>query len=563
MKNFQKLQISIIFTLFLYSFIYAQNSIIDSIALISDYEGHCMVKIDKISQFESARMNMAVFEGAEFKTGPGSYIEITFDDASIVRLSENTTLKLSDLKRKGNEKRTILELAFGKIMAIIDKLKNEDSTFEVHTKMAIAAVKGTELIVTSESDETDELGVFEGEVVYYSKNDKEKAFKKLIKTGKQSRIQKGQNIPEDEFDIRDNLLKHREDMEKIRKEILYIRKLKFEDENKLKEYRLKRKFEKEGEQEIQDKTETKNIKDKNVDDSFGNKFLSSKKLRKTLRKEIINLKRHAARDLKWVSEEMKADLNIGKTMTDVHGNRIRMEEYIFRPQANEIDFLSITFRENRLDYLKTQNFFNAPLPKRINREIFQSDWAFQPKFYKTAEKVTLSNTKDKVTTEVNYKLDPRLDLNAVNDYDAYNFYTDNYLWRLQPVNELIAINGDIKINRELTGNTNNYTMTNRPGFQDPVTVSGPLNPGTDNLAWTSTTTYKKSGADNGWLRIDLYLINDYGKIIKNPDNIGDWASLILDTNVEMRLTSSDFISDYGDIDIVSKMLWWISINPKR
>jgi len=561
MKKFLLLPVFTVLLSLLLTASFAQNSIIDSIAIISDYEGDSMAKFAGKPDFENVRMNMPVFEGTEFKTGPGSFVEITFDDASIVRLSENTTLKLSELKRNGQSKRTLFDLAVGKILAIVDSLKTEDSTFEVHTKMAIAAVKGTELAVTSDGSETDELGVFEGKVSYKSKSSP-KLIEKMILKGKQARMLKGNDSPFDAEDMKEEMLKLTKEMGDMKEEILLVRKLKQEGDNKVLEYRLKRKLEKEGKTEGDSET-TLTVGGKNSEDTKKAESRIKKHLKQAVRKELMGLRQHAMNDLKWVSSEMKADLNLGKTMTDVHGNRIRLEEYVFRPQADELDLLSITFRDNRLDYLRAQNFFNAPLPKRLNKEVFQSSWVLQPKVYKIGEKVTLSNTIDRVTTEVIYKLDPRLDLAATNDPNAFNYYSDNSLWRLQITKNDLAINGDIKTSRELTGSTNNYSMTNAPGFADPITTGGPLNPGSDNLAWTSTTTYRKAGADNGWLKIELYLIDDYGKIMQSPESLGDWASLILDTNVEMRLTSSDFVSDEGDIDIVSKMLWWIALNPKR
>jgi|GEM_PF-2616275 len=57
-------------------------SITESVAIISDYEGEVLIK--QINRdFSNVNMNMPVYEGADIKTGPGSFVEITMDDATI------------------------------------------------------------------------------------------------------------------------------------------------------------------------------------------------------------------------------------------------------------------------------------------------------------------------------------------------------------------------------------------------------------------------------------------------------------------------------------------------
>jgi hypothetical protein len=69
--------------------------------------------------------------------------------------------------------------------------------------------------------------------------------------------------------------------------------------------------------------------------------------------------------------------------------------------------------------------------------------------------------------------------------------------------------------------------------------------------------------------MDIYLINDYGMIQQIPDfSQGLWASamqlgnIIFNSNVEMAFQSSVFEDPFG-IDIVSKLLWWIMLNPQN
>jgi len=112
----------------------AAPSLIDSVAVITDHSGNA--RINSQGSWKGAEINMPLYEGDSVKTGSESNIVITFDDATIVKLGDNTELKLAELKRNGNNMITAFKLFKGRFMAIVDKLKSPESRFEVRTKMA-------------------------------------------------------------------------------------------------------------------------------------------------------------------------------------------------------------------------------------------------------------------------------------------------------------------------------------------------------------------------------------------------------------------------------------------
>lgn len=605
MKNLKILMV-VIGTIFcFFNLILALEPIVvDSIAVVSDYAGSCYVKQAGAKDYKSIEINMPVYQGDEFKTGSGSFVEITFDDASIIRLDSNTVMRIQELSRKVNMARTIFNLAWGRVLAIVDKLKTQESTFEVHTKMAIAAVKGTELAVETNNDKTI-LGVYEGVVDYSGKDEKgNRIYNKYVDKGKESIVDKQNRRPTNPERLR-TMLHLEKQFGKLRKEIRVIREIR-EKEGKegVIKYRIHKKLEKEG----------KKIGESNTEITIGGTNENITKVEKRIknylknriRNEFAKAREHAYDDLKWVNSEMKADLNLGKTMTDVHGNRIRIEEYIFRPNPKQVDLLSLTLREKRIDYLRAQNIFNTDLPKRIPEWVWQKEWIIKPPIYKIEERVRFSNTIDRVDTLIKYGYDgyiPGSVAQPLEDTYCQEPMRVNNIWKLMEYETMLSINGNVKehrkqiVRRDSTYNaprvewvkmpddktflsptevenakiaiTNNdytlleyaqYTETeahmNASGIPFNV-IDSAVNPGTIDLAWKQTRKYN----DGSYLETKLYLIDDYGKIKQFPTSLTSWLSLIFDTNIEMILNSNEFKA--GDIDIVSKLLWWVMLNPKQ
>ena len=601
MRNFKILMV-VIGTVFCFlNLTFASEPIlVDAIAVVSDFVGDCYVKQSGANNYEKVAINMPVYQGDEFKTGPGSFVEITFDDASIIRLDSNTVMKIQELTRKENIARTIFNIAWGRLLAVVDKLKTPESAFEVHTKMAIAAVKGTELAVETDDNKTA-LGVYEGVVDYSGKDEKGNRIEnKYVEKGKESIVSKENRKPTNPERLR-TMLHLEKQFANLREEIRVIREIRVkEGKEGVIKYRIQKKLEKEGKKIGESNTE---ITVGGTNENIGKVEKRIKNyLRNKIRNEFAKAREHAYEDLKWVNSEMKADLNLGKTMTDVHGNRIRIEEYIFRPNPRQVDLLSLTLREKRLDYLRAQNIFNTDLPKRIPEWVWQKEWIIKPPIYKIEERVRFSNTIDRVDTLVKYGYDsysPGTIVQPLEQTFVQEPLKKDNIWQLMEYETMLSINGSVKehrkqiIRRDSTLNapivewikmpddktfkTNTEVLdsckaiANSPylladynlAYENVARgnvfniIDEPVNPGTIDLAWKQKRYYN----DGSWLETKLYLIDDYGNIKRFPTTLSSWLSLIFDTNVEMILNSNEFKA--GDIDIVSQILWWVMLNPKQ
>src|SRR3989339_442636 len=73
-------------------------------------------------------------------------------------------------------------------------------------------------------------------------------------------------------------------------------------------------------------------------------------------------KLEAQRYEKWIKEENVIAKNLGKSMIDIHGNRVRAEEYLFWPNTNKIKVVNLTKRGERFDWGYAILGYNRDLP---------------------------------------------------------------------------------------------------------------------------------------------------------------------------------------------------------
>jgi hypothetical protein len=98
-------------------------------------------------------------------------------------------------------------------------------------------------------------------------------------------------------------------------------------------------------------------------------------------------------------EQRLADYQEGKSLIDVEGKRVRLEEYIVRPQANQFKFVVLNERDNRLDYFFYKGTFNKDLPTDLAvalRDLSGKYGTTAPEYYLTAYEMAQSNTQDSV-----------------------------------------------------------------------------------------------------------------------------------------------------------------------
>ncbi len=95
---------------------------------------------------------------------------------------------------------------------------------------------------------------------------------------------------------------------------------------------------------------------------------SNEDLRAELRYEMEQSREAEFTIQSQVAETRRAERRLGKDLTDVHGNRVRVEQYVKRTAHNAYRFLVFNTRKdlNRVDYGYMERTFNKTLPEDIS-----------------------------------------------------------------------------------------------------------------------------------------------------------------------------------------------------
>ncbi|MCB4755416.1 MAG: FecR domain-containing protein, partial [Elusimicrobia bacterium] len=283
-------------------------------------------------------------------------------------------------------------------------------------------------------------------------------------------------------------------------------------------------------------------------------------------------------------ESRNADYQVGKTMMDVDGKRVRIEEYIMRPAANQFKLVVLNHRESRFDYFTYRGTFNTNLPDDLSLALQEVNGKLSltaPTYYLTGYEMYMSNTRDYITDTgtgghlvkitydgTNYTLTDNADgantktievaqLQGDGTYKIYNPLRDTFsyvsaaqLTEGKKISVLDPVSGNYK-NLE-SGDTywktrfNSYTYyintTLKESYSKSNSVTNVLSLLTVNsqsdIAWGQDPPYQTiqttpSGSDKLHNRLNLYYkdVNDVETrtiidtyIIDDDGNIGDRSS---------------------------------------
>lgn len=97
------------------------------------------------------------------------------------------------------------------------------------------------------------------------------------------------------------------------------------------------------------------------------------------------------------AELKSAEYQEGKTMIDVFGYRVRLEEYIMRPAADTFKLVVLNERDNRFDYFYYKGKFNKDLPSDLSTALKDMGGKLgvdAPEYYLTEYEQVYSNTQD-------------------------------------------------------------------------------------------------------------------------------------------------------------------------
>ncbi len=294
-------------------------------------------------------------------------------------------------------------------------------------------------------------------------------------------------------------------------------------------------------------------------------------------------------------EIKKAEYQQGKSLIDAFGKRVRLEEYIVRPQGTTDRFKMVVLneRESRFDYFTWIATFKdgagnvAVLPTDLTQATKWLSWengSTKPDYYLSSNETAASNTVDAVEygwtgghitgTAGNYE----------HLYDVYYFKINNAdKISYQPKSGTGITNLATDVNYFITGNpVGNYiSTTDRDNYiallntqlptSQQITVTGNNDDYCRFLTWwNKNVASTKSGNSEVWdnrlqanfggslYNEDYYMVDDNGNkaTLDEMNSIYDFTagsyvkSELLKWNQELVMSGDDFTGPEGKIDLV-------------
>ncbi|MFC1523047.1 FecR domain-containing protein [Elusimicrobiota bacterium] len=257
------------------------------------------------------------------------------------------------------------------------------------------------------------------------------------------------------------------------------------------------------------------------------------------------------------AEEMKlAEYQLGKNMIDVFGNRVRLEQYIMRPNPRAFKLVTLNDREDRFDYFYYQGTFNDVLPNNLKDALkYMSGKAgSSPYYYQTGYEKAYSNTTDKVVlsasgghlVDVNNNVPAGDDISLWLDPDANEFVSTvgRSFWETL-FDDGSEVYNDVNIyswTPSGAGNIQAYAGNITETYYNSATpASTTENPVSEGVFHTRV----KSVYDDVWVQYDMYIVSDEGNVATHDDfaNVTsgtDYLKTLLEWNYEQVITSSLF-----------------------
>lgn len=458
-------------------------------AVVTKLRGKAFVQTQEGAPWQKCYVSMVLDENAKVKTNRWSKATIMLSDRSKIQVKGNSQIKLSSL----SEEDRIVEQEKGKSIFRIAKLWR-GRKFRCKTPVAVCSVRGTEFAVEVGDDNLSTFKVFSG-LVNVSPIDE--SFDSMYGDAIGDALGDALDTIKTEIPVSPN--------EKIdidsddAASAAAPEPVAFEEE---------------------DTQEQSDIVKEEVQEVVGVEVSAD------MTKEAIQ--QAAADEVRLAEYENK------KTIIDMFGNRVKIEEYVIRPAADEIKMVVLNERTDRYDYFTNHRKFNTTLPDDMS--VANQSWytwqtgskTSQPDYYLEENKMAASNTADVV--EWGYTSGQ-----IVTSGSGYAHSADTYMNIIAGGQTLVVVDEASSINR----------ISN-------LDITFPLAGGTGDM-------YEKNVAtlDNGLtFTEEYYLVSDLG----DPPTSSEHSSLLTDIsngdtsswlswNQELVLKYDGFTGPGGKIDL--------------
>jgi len=257
-------------------------------------------------QWVPASENMEIAEGGAVRTGADGGAVLLMPNKTKVWMKEGSSLELEQRQTLASR----LALVFGRIKVRVPHLMRKEK-FEVRTPAAVCAVRGTEFTMNTTEDGQMDLQVLFGEV-------KLKFMVPPEKGRSEFNIPQGQGLT-------------LEEKGKATKPVLLTAA---REREALENWNPGLKQEDRGRELRQKENDRAQVKE----------FARATASAENTVKNFLNVVK-------------ESDLEAGRTLTDVHGNLVRVDQRMIRPDANTIQFMNLVKRPTYADYAQAANGF--------------------------------------------------------------------------------------------------------------------------------------------------------------------------------------------------------------
>jgi hypothetical protein len=132
-------------------------------AFISSLEGDAQIKKANSPDWSKAKIDEPLAVNDVIKSGVNSKVSVTFFDGSVIELKPDTRIEIKELQQ-GKSKSIKLKQELGATLSKVEKLLDSASRYEIETPAAVAAVRGSQMIVEVEIDGTTSVGNVAGSI---------------------------------------------------------------------------------------------------------------------------------------------------------------------------------------------------------------------------------------------------------------------------------------------------------------------------------------------------------------------------------------------------------------
>lgn len=118
---------------------------------------------------EGLAVNAAIFLNDTISTGSDGRAKVLLHDDSVLKVAPSSELLVSEMVAGANgDHSTVVNLLKGRLRSVIGKKLGPQASFEVHTDVAVAGVRGTDFEVVAGEGGATAIRCFEGSVVVFN-----------------------------------------------------------------------------------------------------------------------------------------------------------------------------------------------------------------------------------------------------------------------------------------------------------------------------------------------------------------------------------------------------------